>query len=107
MPMWTSYSYAFGPLMAFLTLGVIVLLMRWTFSRGHSLVERRPQPGPESSYGLLVSIASPSTYVEGEMLRLRLTDAGLRATLASTTDGPRLMVFRDDEATARRLLASR
>lgn len=107
VPALNSYSYLFGPVAAFGLLGVIVLLLRWTFSRGHSLVERRAVPGPESSYGLLVAIASPGSYVEGELLRHRLTDAGLRATLAQTSDGPRLMVFRRDEAAARRLLAAR
>jgi hypothetical protein len=54
----------------------------------------------------MVSIASPSTFVEGEMVRQRLVAAGVKAQLVTTADGPRLMVFRDDEPQARRLLAS-
>ncbi|MGN6330023.1 MAG: hypothetical protein ACTHOD_00020 [Motilibacteraceae bacterium] len=107
MPWLSSYSYLGGPLVALGVVGVLVLLLRWTFSRGGSLVERPVRPGHEKDYGLLVSIASPSTHIEGEMLRRRLEDAGVRATLAQTVDGPRLMVFARDETTARRLLASR
>ena len=40
------------------------------------------------------------------MSRQRLEDAGIRAQLVTTTEGPRLMVLREDETTARRLLAS-
>ncbi len=100
-----SVGYWTGPLTVFIALGVVVLLMRWTFSRGHSLVQRRPQPGTEGEYGLLVAVAAPATYVEGEMVRRHLEAAGLRATLTQTTDGPRVMVFSGDEAAARRMLA--
>ncbi len=100
-----SFGYLVGPLVALAVVGVLALLLRWAFSRGHSLVEPRARQGSPSDYGLLVAIASPGTYVEGELLRRRLEDAGLRATLAQTADGPRLMVFRRDEAAARRRLA--
>lgn len=107
MPAWQSYSYLFGPITALLAVGVLSLLLRWTFRRGNSLVERRPQRGAEKDYGLLVAVASPSTYVEGEIMRQQLTDAGLRATLATTTAGPRLMVWPQDEQAARLLLGGR
>lgn len=107
MPAWRSYSYLFGPVAALLAVGVLSLLLRWTFRRGGSLVERRPLTGAEKDYGLLVAVASPSTYVEGEMLRRQLTDAGLRATLATTTVGPRLLVWPQDERAARLLLGQR
>ncbi|MDP9394928.1 MAG: hypothetical protein M3Q27_12095 [Actinomycetota bacterium] len=102
---WGGYSYLFGPLTALAVVGVLALLLRWAFGRGGSLVERRSRPGHEGEYGLLVSVASPATYVEGEMMRLRLSDAGMKATLATTSDGPRIMVFAADEARARRVLA--
>ena len=101
-----SYSYLFGPLVALAVVGVLMLLLRWAFRRGGSLVERRPTVGGEADYGMLVAVASPATYVEGELLRRRLVEAGLRATLAQTTDGPRLMVFATDEPSARRVLAA-
>jgi hypothetical protein len=91
---------------ALVVVGVLVLLLRWAFSgQSRSLVERRPRTGRADEYGLLVSIASPGSFVEGEMSRQRLEEAGIRATLVTTSDGPRLMVFPDDESVARALLA--
>lgn len=100
------WSFLWGPLVSLVVLALLVLLLRWTFSRGTSLVARPGKPGPVHDYGLLVAIASPSTYIEGELARRRLEDAGLRATLAHTVEGPRLMVFAEDEAQARAVLAS-
>ena len=89
-------------------LGVLVLLLRWAFSDGgrSSLVARRPAVGHSSEYGLLVAIAAPGNYIEGEMSCRRLEGAGIRATLVTTTDGPRVMVFREHETVARQLLAT-
>ncbi len=101
---WGSFSYAFGPLLAFGALGVLVLLLRWAFGHGGSLVERRPAPGSPQEYGLLVPVAEPATFVEAEIIRRRLVGAGLRATLAPTTHGPTVMVFPDDLQTARLVL---
>ncbi|GAB2682422.1 hypothetical protein [Thalassiella azotivora] len=82
------------------TLAVLVLLLRWTFSRGRSVVSRPPRAGRPDEYGLLVSVAEPGTFIEAEVLAARLRDAGLRATLAPTSDGPRVLVFERDRATA-------
>ena len=49
-------------------------------------------------------VASPATFVEAELIRSRLVAAGVRATLAPTTTGPRVMVFPDEEKVARALL---
>lgn len=103
--MWGSYNYLFGPVVAFIALGILVLLLRWAFSRGQSLVERPARSGKEQAYGLLVAVASPPTFIEGEILRRRLEDAGIKANLANTLDGPRIMVFPKDEAQARNVLA--
>jgi hypothetical protein len=94
------------PLIALGGFGVMVLMLRWSFSSGHSLVERRPRRGTPTEYGLLVPVAAPSTYIEGEQLRLRLLESGIRGTLATTTHGPRLMVFEQDASAARALLLS-
>jgi hypothetical protein len=104
--LWGSYSFAFGPLLALAAVGVLILLLRWAFSPGHSLVQRRPAVGTPTEYGLLVPVAEPPTFVEAEMLRRRLEDAGLRATLAPTTDGPRVLVFPEDVKAARLVLRS-
>ena len=103
---WGSFSYAFGPVLAFGVVGVLVLLLRWAFGHGRSLVERRPQPGSPQEYGLLVPIAEPATFVEAEVIRRHLVAAGLRATLAPTTEGPKVMVFPDDVKNARLILRS-
>jgi hypothetical protein len=90
-------------------LGVLILLLRWAYGterRSSSLVERPAKAGHVSDYGLLVSIAAPGNYIEGELTCRRLEDAGIRATLVTTADGPRVMVFRENETRARRLLAS-
>jgi len=99
------YSFLFGPFVALLVVIGLIFLLRWAFARGGSLVERTPHPGTTDEYGLLVAIASPPTPEDGELLRRLLEDNGIRATLAPTVDGPRLMVFEADELRARRLIA--
>lgn len=107
VPLWESYSYAFGPLVALAAVLVLVLLLRWTFSRGRSLVERPSEAGAEQDYGLLQAVAAPPTFVEAEMLRRRLLEHGIRATLAPTTEGPRVMVFPRDVDIAQEVLRTR
>jgi hypothetical protein len=106
VPAWNSFSFAFGPLVAVVLVGVFVLILRWAFSRGSSVVAAPPRPGAVEEYGLLVPVASPPSYVEGELLRQRLESQGVRANLASTLDGPRLLVWPGDEERARQVLAS-
>jgi hypothetical protein len=65
------------------------LLLRWAFSTGHSLVERRPRQGTEREYGCSSRSRRPRTFVEAEVLRRTLEAAGVRATLAPTVQGPR------------------
>jgi hypothetical protein len=60
--------------------------------------------GSVEEYGLLVSVAAPDSYAEGEMTRRLLEDAGIRANLATTLDGPRVMVWPADEVRARQIL---
>lgn len=107
MPSWGSFSYAFGPLVAIGLIGLLVVVLRWAFSHGSSVVAPAPKAGTDDQYGLLVPVASPSTYVEGEVLRRTLEDHGVRANLATTLDGPRLMVWPKDEARARDVLSRR
>ncbi|MEZ0492306.1 hypothetical protein AB2L28_08645 [Kineococcus sp. TBRC 1896] len=101
---WGSYSYAFGPAVALVAVLVLVLLLRWTFSHGRSVVERRPQRGSSEEYGLLEVVSAPPTFVEAEVQRRTLVDAGIRATLAPTTEGPRVMVFPAEAGLARQIL---
>lgn len=102
-----SYGYIVGPLIAVAVLLVLMVLMRWTWARGRSLVARRPQAGEPDDYGLLVPVAAPSTLVEAEVLRRTLEAAKVRATVAETLRGPRVMVLPQHETVARDVLARR
>lgn len=106
VPSWGSFSYAFGPLVAVALIGLFVVILRWAFARGTSVVAAPPTPGAESEYGLLVPVATPATYIEGEILRRQLESGGVKATLATTVDGPRILVWPKDESAARRVLTS-
>lgn len=99
-----SFSYVFGPLVAAAGLVVLILVLRWAFRRGASVVAAPARSGTAEEYGLLVSVASPGSYAEGEITRRRLEDAGIRANLAQTLEGPRVMVWPDDVDRARALL---
>ena len=90
--------------MAFAGLGLMIVILRWAFARGSSVVERPAKSGNPDEYGMFVPIASPSNYIEGEVLRRSLVDAGLRASLAQTNDGPRIMVWPKDVEVAKQVL---
>jgi hypothetical protein len=90
----------------FFAVAILSLILRWAFKRGKSVVERMPKVGGEDDYGALVVIASPNNYIEGELLRLKLATAEIKANLAQTKDGPRLYVFERDEKIARAVLKS-
>ena len=101
------FSYLFGPIVAFLAIGVLVVVLRWAFnSRKTSVVAAAPKAGSQDEYGVLVPVASPPSYIDGEILRRRLEDAGIKANLANTLDGPRVMVWPKDEERARQTLIS-
>jgi len=102
---WGSYSYVYGPLMAVGGIVVLSLLLRWAFGSGGSVVERPGRSGAPTEYGLLTPVAAPTTYIEGELVRQALESAGVKATLAQTNDGPRVMVWPDDLGQARDVLA--
>ena len=90
----------------FFAVGVLALILKWAFARGKSVVERTPKIGGEDEYGSLVVVASPNNHIEGEILRLKLVDAKIKATLTQTKDGPRIFVFASDEKIARTILKS-
>ena len=82
----------------------MVLILRWAFARGGSVVERPAKSGNPDEYGMLVPVASPGNYIEGEVLRRSLVDAGVKASLAQTNDGPRIMVWPKDVESAKKIL---
>ena len=99
------YSYLFGPFVALMVVAGMAFLLRWSSARGGSHVERVPRPGELDEYGLLVPVATPPGRAEGEALRRNLQANGVRATLTTTTEGLRLLVFPNDVARARELIA--
>jgi hypothetical protein len=52
----TSASYLVGPLLALAGVGVLRLLLRWTYARGGSVVAKPPRPGGADDDGLLVPV---------------------------------------------------
>lgn len=107
MPAWSTYSYLFGPLVASGIMVVMVLLLRWAFHTGGSLVADEPKTGKPDEYGLMVPVAGAEDYVRAEMQRQMLQDAGVKVNLVRTTDGPRLMVWQTDRDRALDLLSRR
>ena len=94
----------FKSLAGFAVVAVFILILRWAFTSGNSLIERPSKRGKSDEYGLFVPIASPKNHIEGEMLRQKLLTAGIKANLTQTLDGPKLMVFKKDIGIARAVL---
>jgi hypothetical protein len=90
----------------FFVLGILIILLRWAFSRGKSVVERPSRVGNDDEYGLLEVVASPGNHIEGEMLKRKLQEHGIKATLTQTKQGPRIMVFRNEVKAAQAILRS-
>lgn len=99
-------SLFFSSFAGFAVLGVLIILLRWAFSRGSSVVEKPKSIGQEDEYGLLKAVANPSNHIEGEMLRRKLSEHGIKATLTQTKSGPRLFVFPEELKAAEAILRS-
>ena len=99
-----AFSYLGAPLVALAVVGLLAVALRWTFARGRSVVAPRPKVGAEDDYGMLVVVSAPPSFIEAEVRRAQLVDAGIRATLAPTADGPRVLVFPRDEQRAKDVL---
>lgn len=107
VPSWGSFSYAFGPLVAVAVLVLLVVILRWAFARGQSVVAAPPRAGHPQDYGLLVAIAAPASRDEAELTATRLRTAGITASVADTTQGVRVMVWPQDAARAGQVLGTR
>lgn len=105
MPSWNAFSYAFGPLFAAVPIVILVLILRWSHRRGSSVVAAPARPGTRDDYGLLVPVGTPATYIEGEVQRRALEEQGIRTTLATTLEGPTLLVWPQDAERAAAFLA--
>jgi hypothetical protein len=94
-------SSLWAPLIAFLVVGVLALVLRWSWSRPRSLLAERPRTGSDTDYGLLVPVAAPVDAADGRRLAARLDGIGVRSTLTTTASGLRLLVFPADAERAR------
>lgn len=96
MPSWTNYPVFFGPIVALLLLGGLILLLRWAFSRGKSVVSRPVVQASSTEYGLMRSVGRFSTDHDAQETASHLTAANVRANVVRTADGIHVMVLRDD-----------
>jgi hypothetical protein len=91
----------------FVVLGFLIILLRWAFSRGVSVVQRPQKIGDENEYGILEVVAAPSNFIEGELLKQKLLEHGIKATLTQTKQGPRILVFPNEVKAAAAVLRSK
>lgn len=105
----SSYSYVVGPLVAFLALGVVLLLCRWTFStraRDERTWRAQERARLSGDWGLLTPVALVDSRLDADLLRTRLREGGLRATVSPDGVGrSAVLVFSQDVERARELLA--
>ena len=99
----TGYTYL-DPFIAFIGLGVIVLICRWVFSTDHRPAPPAPPTRPD--YGLLEPVTVVRTREDADMLRSVLREAGIRASVTDTADGFAVLVFHADVTAARDLVRS-
>lgn len=108
MPDITRFSVLFGGL---LLMGVIVLALRWTWGTDRSIpAARLPDPDDPTGVGLLVEASRVPDPTAAEVLRSRLSRAGIRATVRRDDDPAgsrayRILVFPDDLTPARVVLS--
>jgi hypothetical protein len=97
-------------LIAFATIAMLGLLLRWTF--GHDRTRTPPWPGtaepatgsdPED-FGLLAPVGTVDTLEEAHRMRAVLAQGGVKATAARRADGRyRVLVFASELRRARRV----
>jgi len=107
VPSWGSFSYAFGPLVAVGGLVMLVLVLRWAFSRGHSVVATPGRSGAPEDYGLLVPVAEPRSRPEAQQTIDLLRQAGITSSVVQTTVGLRVMVWPAEAGRAEAILGTR
>jgi len=87
-------------------LGLLVLGLRLTFGTGRNQPGPRiPDPDDPTGDGLLEEAGRVTTQPAAQVLRGRLSAAGIRSTIGRDGDGYRLLVFRDDLVNAKLVLS--
>jgi hypothetical protein len=78
-------------LVVFVVIGLLVAVLRWTFSGSGA---RNPSEPAPDDFGLLTPVAVLETAEEAQRIRALLTEAGIRATRTVGSDGRhRVLVF--------------
>jgi hypothetical protein len=90
---------------ALLMMGVLALGLRWTFGNGRDQVPPGTDPDDPTGDGLLQVATWAPTQAAAQVLRYRLAEAGVRATIGAGADGYRVLVFPDDLVAARIVLS--
>ena len=99
-----STVYVLGPLVAFLVIGALAAILRWSADPELKRKQAEIFAGP-ADYGLLSVVAVVQTAPEARAMQLRLSDAGIRATVAPSGDGRmNVLVFDSEKDEARRLV---
>lgn len=91
-------NHLFMPFIAFLAVGVLALVLRWS----HAPRKRRQAPSPR---GLLVPVASFPTQDAADRLADRLRRDGIRATPAPSVRGIDVLVWQEEYGEAKMLLS--
>ena len=88
-------------------MGAMTPALRWTFGTGADQPGPRiPDPDDPTRDGLLEEASRAPTETAAQVLRMRLREAGIRATVAREHGTYRLLVFPADLVDAELVLAS-
>ncbi|MBC8093161.1 MAG: hypothetical protein H7Y15_14735 [Pseudonocardia sp.] len=98
----TRFFVLFGGL---IMMAGMILALRYTFGTGRDQPGPRiPDPDDPTGDGLLEEVSRVPTDTAARILRRRLSEAGIRATIAHDQTGYRLLVFPPDVINARLVL---
>lgn len=96
--------YFLGPLVAFVVIGALAAILRWSSDSGMKRKQAEIFGGP-ADYGLLSVVAVLDSPAEARAMQLRLSKAGIRATVSPSGDHRmNVLVFDAEREAARRLV---
>jgi hypothetical protein len=96
--------YIVGPIVAFCAVGVLALVLRWTFDSDLARKQARIFSGTDD-YGLLSVAGVVENDTAARAMQELLREAGIRSTIAVDPDGRRrVLVFESEVEAARRLV---
>ena len=97
--------YVLGPIIiAFLVIGALVAVLRWSSDSEMTRKQAEIFAGP-ADYGLLAVVSVVDTPADARALQVRLSEAGIRATVGSAADRRiNVLVFETEKDAALRVL---